>query len=71
MAKLPHRPSTPSVQFVTFVFILVFCVMTLLFVPVERELVIYLIMIAAAMLSGYFDILQKIVRKNKKIKVIC
>ena len=37
------------------VFILVFCVMTLLFVPVERELVIYLIMIAAAMLSGYFD----------------
>ena len=37
------------------VFILVFCVMTLLFVPVERELVIYLIMIVAAMLSGYFD----------------
>lgn len=37
------------------VFILVFCAAALLFVPFERELLIYLIMIAAAMLSGYLD----------------
>lgn len=37
------------------VFILVFCAMTLLFVPIEREMIIYLIMIVAAMLSGYLD----------------
>lgn len=37
------------------VFILVFCVMALLFVPFEKELLIYLIMLVAAMLSGYLD----------------
>ncbi len=41
------------------VFVLVFCVMSLLFVPFEKELfkelAIYLIMLAAAMLSGYLD----------------
>ena len=37
------------------VFSLVFCAAALLFVPFERELLIYLIMIAAAMLSGYLD----------------
>lgn len=37
------------------VFILVFCAMALLFVPFDRELLIYLIMIVAAMLSGYLD----------------
>lgn len=37
------------------VFILVFCVMALLFVPFEKELLIYLIMIVVAMLSGYLD----------------
>ncbi|MBQ9120141.1 MAG: phospho-N-acetylmuramoyl-pentapeptide-transferase [Lachnospiraceae bacterium] len=37
------------------VFILVFCLMALLCVPIDRELVIYLIMIVAAMLSGYLD----------------
>lgn len=42
------------------VFILIFCIMALLFVPVDREMVIYLIMIAAAMMSGYLDDSSKI-----------
>lgn len=37
------------------VFILVFVVATLLFVPITRELIIYLLMIIAAMMSGYLD----------------
>jgi phospho-N-acetylmuramoyl-pentapeptide-transferase len=37
------------------VFILVFVVATLLFVPISRELIIYLLMIIAAMMSGYLD----------------
>ncbi len=37
------------------VFILVFCAMALLCVPLNRELIIYLIMLGAAMLSGYLD----------------
>lgn len=37
------------------VFILVFCIFALLFIPFEKELLIYLIMIIAAMLSGYLD----------------
>lgn len=37
------------------VFILVFFGMALLFVPFEKELLIYLIMLVAAMLSGYLD----------------
>ena len=37
------------------VFILVFCAMSLLFVPFSNELLIYLIMIVGAMLSGYLD----------------
>lgn len=37
------------------VFILVFTAATLLFVPITRELIIYLLMIIAAMMSGYLD----------------
>ncbi len=37
------------------VFILVFVVAALLFAPISRELVIYLLMIIAAMMSGYLD----------------
>lgn len=37
------------------VFILVFCAAAFFFVPFEKELLIYLIMLAAAMLSGYLD----------------
>ncbi len=37
------------------VFILVFCAIAFFFVPFEKELLIYLIMLAAAMLSGYLD----------------
>lgn len=37
------------------VFILVFCATAFFFVPFEKELLIYLIMLAAAMLSGYLD----------------
>lgn len=37
------------------VFILVFTASTLLFAPVDRELVIYLIMLNGAMMSGYLD----------------
>lgn len=37
------------------VFILVFTTFTLLFVPIDREIFIYLIMLVAAMMSGYLD----------------
>ncbi len=37
------------------VFILVFVVATILFVPVKREILIYLLMIIGAMMSGYLD----------------
>lgn len=37
------------------VFILVFVVSALLFAPMNRELIIYLIMLIAAMMSGYLD----------------
>jgi phospho-N-acetylmuramoyl-pentapeptide-transferase len=37
------------------VFILVFTVATILFVPVTREILIYLLMIIGAMMSGYLD----------------
>lgn len=37
------------------VFILVFVVATILFVPVGREILIYLLMIIGAMMSGYLD----------------
>ncbi len=37
------------------VFILVFTVATILFVPVTREILIYLLMILGAMMSGYLD----------------
>lgn len=37
------------------VFILVYIVATILFVPVSRELLIYLLMILGAMMSGYLD----------------
>lgn len=37
------------------VFILVFVVATILFVPVTREILIYLLMIIGAMMSGYLD----------------
>lgn len=37
------------------VFILVFSASTLLFAPIDRELVIYLIMLNGAMMSGYLD----------------
>ena len=37
------------------VFILVFVVETLLFIPFSREMTIYLLMIIAAMMSGYLD----------------
>lgn len=37
------------------VFILVFTAFTILFVPVDREISIYLIMLVAAMMSGYLD----------------
>ncbi len=37
------------------VFILVFVVATILFVPVNREILIYLLMIIGAMMSGYLD----------------
>ncbi len=37
------------------VFILIFIFLALLFVPVSRELIIYDIMLAAAMISGYLD----------------
>lgn len=42
------------------VFILIFCAMALLFVPADREMVIYLIMVSAAMMSGYLDDSSKI-----------
>ena len=37
------------------IFILVFTVATLLFAPLSREIVIYLILVAAEMLTGYMD----------------
>ena len=36
-------------------FVLVFLAAALLFVPIQAEILIYLVLIAAAMLSGYFD----------------
>lgn len=38
-----------------FLFIIVFIVTTLLFVPFQREYLIYLILVAAAMLTGFLD----------------